>query len=104
MNFSELIKTAGDLQARAERAKKRLSEMEVTGEAGGGLVKVRMDGSGKVKRVKIDPSLTSDLAMMEDLVVTAIFNAQGKAEQVSQDAMREALGGLSLPPGVKFPF
>ena len=69
------MKQAQQMQDRMQKLQEELAQMEVTGEAGAGLVKVTMTGSHSVRRVAIDPSLVEDdLEMVEDLVAAA-FNA-----------------------------
>ena len=79
--------------------------MIVTGESGGGMVKVNMRGTHEVNRVTIDPALIDDdMEMLEDLVAAAINDAVHKVAKSNQDAMQEMTAGLNLPPGFKLPF
>ena len=83
-------------------------ELEVTGEAGAGMVKITVTCKHEAKRVEIDPSLLSgsedDKEMLEDLIAAAINDAAHKAEAAAQQKMREATAGMPLPPGMKLPF
>ena len=101
-----LMKQATAMQENMKKAQDDLAFVEVTAEAGGGLVKVTMTCKHDVKRIEIDPSLlTDDKDMLEDLVAAA-FNAAGRrAEEVSQEKMGKITAGKpSLPGGMKFPF
>ena len=79
----------------------KLNQTEVTGAAGGGLVKVTITGKNVVKRVEIDPSLVvaDETAVLEDLLVAAVNDALRKAEA----EMAKGVAGM-LPPGMKLPF
>ena len=67
--------------------------------AGGGLVEVTADGKGMVRSLRIDPTAVDpeDLEMLEDLILAAISQAQGKAREQLEAEMRQATGGMPLP-------
>jgi DNA-binding YbaB/EbfC family protein len=94
------------MQDNLKKAQDELAQMEVEGESGAGLVKVRLTaGKHDVKRVIIDPSLLADdKDMLEDLVAAAFNAAVRKAEEVSAEKMGKATQGMPLPPGMKLPF
>lgn len=101
-----LMKQAQAMQDNLRRAQEEIAAMEVTGEAGAGLVKVVMTGKHDVKRVCIDPSLLSDdKEMLEDLVAAAFNAAVRKVEETTQERMAKITAGMpGLPGGLKFPF
>ena len=104
-NMNQFVKQAQALQANMQKAQNEIASLEVTGEAGGGMVKVVMTGRHEVRRVQIDPSVGSeDREMLEDLIAAAVNDAVHRIEAASQAKMQAAMGGLSLPPGVKLPF
>jgi len=101
----DMMKKAQEMQENMQKAQAELAHQEVTGEAGGGMVKVVMRGTHEVNRVTIDPSLIEeDLEMLEDLVAAAINDAVHKVGKANQAAMQEMTAGLNLPPGFKLPF
>jgi DNA-binding YbaB/EbfC family protein len=103
--MNEFVKQAQALQANMQKAQAEIATLEVTGESGGGMVKVLMTGRHEVKRVQIEPSIIGeDREMLEDLVAAAINDAVHRLEAASQAKLSAAMGGLSLPPGVKLPF
>lgn len=103
--IGNLMKQAQQLQASLQKAQEELASLEVTGEAGAGLVTVVMTGRHDVRGVRIDPSLLSeDREMLEDLVAAAVNDAVRKVERTLQERMSGLAGGLGLPPGVKLPF
>jgi hypothetical protein len=100
-----MMKQAQQLQANMQKAQAEIAAMEVTGESGGGMVKVTMNGKHEAKRVQIDPSVPlDDREMLEDLVAAAINDASQRMEQATQERMASVMGGMNLPPGFKMPF
>ena len=103
--LGNLMKQAQEMQASMQRAQEELASLEVTGESGGGLVKVTMSGKHEVRRVSIDDSLVGDdKDMLEDLVAAAINDAVHRIENVTRERMSGLTAGLNLPPGMKLPF
>jgi DNA-binding YbaB/EbfC family protein len=84
----------------------RLESVEVDGEAGAGMVRVRLTGKGALRGVMIDPKLAdpAEMETLQDLIVAAHADAKRKAEALSAEAMKDLTGGLDLPPGLKLPF
>ena len=101
-----LMKQAQAMQDNMKKAQDELAFIEVTAEAGAGMVKVTMTCKHDVKRVEIDPSLLGeDKDMLEDLVAAAFNAAVRKAEEVSQEKMGNLSAKMpALPGGMKFPF
>ena len=103
--LGNLMKQAQQMQASMQRAQEELASLEVTGESGGGLVKVTMTGKHEVKRVAIDDSLVGDdKDMLEDLVAAAINDAVHRIDAATKERMTGLTAGLNLPPGMKLPF
>lgn len=103
--LGNLMKQAQQMQANMQKVQQELASLEVTGESGGGLVKVTMNGRHDVRRVNIDDSLLQDdKEMLEDLLAAAVNDAVHKVEAASQDKMASVTGGIPLPPGMKLPF
>ncbi|ONG38606.1 YbaB/EbfC family nucleoid-associated protein [Alkanindiges hydrocarboniclasticus] len=105
MNINMLMQQAQrmqkDMEVNIKKAKEQLAQTEVQGEAGGGLVKVTMNGRFVVKRLQIDPELLKDEAdIIEDLIAAAINDAVRQAETVSEETMQKANSGMGLPPGM----
>lgn len=103
--LGDIMKQAQRMQENLKRAQDELATMEVTGQAGGGLVKVVMTGRHDVRRVTIDQSLlTDDKEMIEDLLAAAVNDAVHQVDQQTQDKMGGVTSGMGLPPGFKMPF
>lgn len=105
-NLDDIMKMAQEAQTRLMQAQEGLDKIEVEGVSGGGMVRIRASAKGRIISVDIDASLLvpSEKQMVEDLVAAAINDARSKADQAAGEAMREATGGLQLPPGVQLPF
>ncbi|MEY3997236.1 MAG: hypothetical protein RLY60_48 [Pseudomonadota bacterium] len=101
-----LMKQAQAMQENLKKAQEELAFIEVTGEAGSGLVKILMTCKHEVKRVSIDASLmTDDKDMLEDLIAAAFNDAARKAEETSEAKMGKLTDGMpGLPGGMKLPF
>ncbi len=101
-----LMKQAQAMQQKMAEAQEKLSEQEVTGEAGAGLVKVTLTAKGDARGVQIDKSLLDpeEPEIVEDLIVAAHADARRKAEALQQEIIKDAAGGLDLPPGMQMPF
>lgn len=102
--LGSLMKQAQEMQKNMEKAQAEIAEMEVTGEAGGGLVKVTMTGKHELVKVELDDSLMDDKEMLEDLVAAAVNSAVRRVEDTTQERMGGLTQGMNLPGGMKFPF
>ena len=103
-NLAGLMQQAQKMQEEIQRAQEEMANLTVTGEAGGGLVKVTMTGKHAVRRVEIDPSLLDDREMLEDIVTAAINDAVNRVASTMQERMSDMTAGIPLPPGMKLPF
>lgn len=104
-NLGNLMKQAQKIQENMQQAQEELATMEVTGQAGGGMVSVIMTGKHDVKRVSIDDALMDDdKEMIEDLLAAAVNDAVRKVEKESQEKMSGMTSGFPMPPGFKMPF
>jgi DNA-binding YbaB/EbfC family protein len=105
-NFGDIMKQAQNLQARMQEIQEKIAALEVEGAAGGGMVKVVLNGKGYAKSVAIERSLLSEDEgeVLEDLLAAAINDAKAKLETRSAEEMKSLAAGLPLPPGMKLPF
>lgn len=103
--MGNIMKQAQAMQEKMQKVQAEIANMEVTGEAGAGLVKVTMTGNHNVRRVNIDESLMSDdKEMLEDLIAAALNDAVRRVEENNKEQMAKVTGGMQLPPGMKLPF
>ncbi len=102
--LGNMMKQAQEMQKNMQTAQEEISNMEVKGEAGGGMVKVTMTGRHELTKVEIDDSLMGDKEMLEDLFAAAVNSAARNLESVSQEKMGGLTAGMNLPDGMKMPF
>jgi len=103
--IGNLMKQAQKMQASMQKVQEEIAGMEVTGQAGGGLVSVTMTGKHEVRRIDIDDSLFGDdKDMLADLVAAAVNDAVRRVQESTQEKMSEVTAGLNLPPGMNLPF
>jgi DNA-binding YbaB/EbfC family protein len=103
-NIAQMMQKAQRMQENMQKVQDELALMEVTGQAGGGMVKITITGKMETRKVHIDPSVLADAEMLEDLVVAAMNDAVAKANEESNKRMSAVTAGMPLPPGMKLPF
>ena len=97
-NFQQILQMGQQVQARMSELQTELGNRTVTGSSGGGMVTATADGRGKIREIKIDPSVVGgDIEMLEDLVVAAVAAAQERAQQAYEEELKKVAGGLPLP-------
>tara|TARA_B100001248_G_scaffold228698_1_gene187743 strand:+ start:4912 stop:5235 length:324 start_codon:yes stop_codon:yes gene_type:complete len=101
-NMSKLLKQAQDVQKQIEQVQNQLSDMIIESEAGGGMVKVKVNGKQEILELNIDQNtLEEDKEVIEDLIVSALNKALSKAQSDSQEKMNSVTGGMMS--GLKIP-
>jgi DNA-binding YbaB/EbfC family protein len=105
-NIGQLMKQAQQMQSKMAELQAALESAEIDGVAGGGMVRVTLNGKGSLRRLKIDPALINpaEVEVLEDLVIAAFNDAKGKVEAHVAQEMSQLTGGLELPAGFKLPF
>ena len=101
-----MMKQAKQLQEKMQAMQEEVAALSIEGSAGGGLVRVTVNGKGEMRAISIDPSLLKpeEAEIVEDLIVAASTDARAKADTALQEKMQEMTGGLNLPAGMKLPF
>ena len=103
-DFNQLMEKAKEMQEQMKDIQSKIAAIKVTGEAGGGLVKVIMNGTHNAERVEISPTLMDDdEEMLEDLVAAAINDASQKIEETMKNEMMEIAKDMQLPEGFDEP-
>jgi hypothetical protein len=97
-----LMKQAQQMQANMKKAQDELATVEVEGQSGSGMVKVTMTCAHELRRVTLDDSVLDDKEMLEDLIVSAVNDANKKAAQTTEQRMSGFTA--KLPPGMSLPF
>jgi nucleoid-associated protein EbfC len=98
-NFQQILEMGQQVQARLAQLQTELGQRTVSCSSGGGMVTVTADGKGRVRSIRIDPSVVDggDVEMLEDLVLAAVTEAQTRAQAVYEEEMRKLSGGFPLP-------
>ena len=98
----------GELMKQAQQMREThaaLADLEVRGEAGGGMVKLKMTCRHEVRSINIDDALLGeDRDMLEDILTAAFNDALRKVDRTIQDKYSGITAGLNLPSGIKLPF
>lgn len=103
--LGQLMKQAQAMQENMQKVQDELAALEVEGEAGGGMVRIRATCKHEIRRVTIeDALLEDDKDMLEDLIAAAMNDVNRKIEEAVQERMASVTGGLALPGGMKLPF
>jgi nucleoid-associated protein EbfC len=98
-NFQQLLQMGQQVQARLSQLQTELGQKTISVSSGGGMVTATADGRGKIRSIKIDPTVLEggDVEMLEDLVLAAVGQAQDRAQQMYEEEMRKVSGGMNLP-------
>jgi nucleoid-associated protein EbfC len=104
-DLSQLLQQAQQMQQRLLDAQEELARAEVSGSAGGGLVRATVTGGGEVVGLQIDPTAIdpSDPEGLADLVLAAIRDANRAASELQQQTMGPLAEGLGGPGGLGLP-
>ena len=105
-NIGQLLKQAQEMQEKMAEMQAQLETVEMEGVAGGGSVRLTLNGKGDLKKVAIDKALVDpeEVEVLEDLIVAAFNDARRKVTTHAEQEMQKLTGGLQLPGGLKLPF
>ena len=105
-NLGDMMKQVQAMQERMAGLQAKLEQASVTGQSGGGLVTVTLNGKGGMTGVMVDAALLKpeEKDIVEDLIVAAHADAKAKSEAMMAEEMKSVTGGMALPPGMKLPF
>jgi hypothetical protein len=105
-DMAKMMKAAQEMQTKMAQLQEDMQKVIVTGESGAGLVKATCTAKGELKSLDIDPSIfvASEKEVVEDLILAAIKDAQGKAGTKAQEEMGKLTEGMGLPKDMKLPF
>ncbi len=103
--IGQLMQQAQKMQADMQKAQEEMAALTVTGESGGGMVRITMTCKHQVRALEIDDALLGDdKDMLEDLITAAFNDAIRKVETTVQEKYSGMTAGMRLPPGMKLPF
>ena len=105
-SLEEIMQMAQNAQAELQKAQDNLDKIEVEGQSGGGLVKIRASAKGRIIGVSIDETLLvpAEKTMVEDLIAAALKDTRAKADQAAAVEMQKMSSTLPMPPGFQMPF
>jgi len=107
MGTGDIMKQAQKMQEKMQKIQDELADLQVEASSGGGMVTVVANGKQEILEVRIDKQVVDpeDVEMLEDLVVAAVNQAMEKAQELANDEMGKAAGGMlgNLPGGFKMP-
>jgi nucleoid-associated protein EbfC len=98
-SFGDMMKQAQKIQRQMTEAQEQLGNERFEASAGGGLVKVIADGNAKIVEITLDPKVLAekDVTLLEDLLLTAVGDAQKRAEEHKKETLGDITGGMNLP-------
>ncbi|MFM8393115.1 MAG: YbaB/EbfC family nucleoid-associated protein [Acidobacteriota bacterium] len=94
MNIQQMMQQAQKMQ---EQMSKDMTALRVDAAAGGGMVRVEMNGHKEILSLRIEPEATGDVEMLQDLILAAINECNRKIDEALQSRLGNALGGLNIP-------
>lgn len=107
MGMGDIMKQAQKMQEKMQKIQDELADLQVEASSGGGMVTVVANGKQEILEVRIDKQVVDpeDVEMLEDLVVAAVNQAMEKAQELANNEMGKAAGGMlgNLPGGFKMP-
>ena len=104
-DFSKVLETAKNMQNKMKETQESLKKIEVEGVAGGGSVKVCLNGDGELIKLYISPEIMREnKEILEDLIVAAHSDAKQKVKIKASEELSKITGGIPLPPDFKWPF
>lgn len=103
-NFSEILDQAKKMQEKMKQTQEMIKNLEITGNAGGNLVRITLSGDSEIKKIYIDKSIFNEKKeMLEDLIIAAHADAKQKLKIKTNEEISKVTGGVNLPEGFKFP-
>ncbi|WP_102338168.1 YbaB/EbfC family nucleoid-associated protein [Collinsella provencensis] len=99
MNMQQMMKQARKMQEQMAVMQENLSKTTVDASAGGGMVKVTVNGDMQITSLKLDPEAIDpeDVEMLEDMIIAAVNEAVRGVAEVANKQMGSITGGLNIP-------
>jgi|TARA_B100001964_G_C14064785_1_gene523070 DNA-binding YbaB/EbfC family protein len=104
-DFLKVLEQAKDMQNKMKETQETLKKIEVEGAAGGGAIKVCLNGDGELIKLYISPeTMKESKEILEDLIMAAHNDAKKKVKNKASEELSKITGGIPLPPNFKWPF
>ncbi len=102
MNMNNLMKQAQKMQKQMEETQSALKDKTLEITAGGGAVKIIINGKKEIKDLILSPEIVNneDIEMLQDLIITSVNEAIRQADEMVNGEMSKITGGMGLPPGL----
>ncbi|MCG8514869.1 MAG: YbaB/EbfC family nucleoid-associated protein [Halanaerobiales bacterium] len=99
MNMNKLMKQAQQMQAKVTKMQEELEQKTIETSAGGGVVKVVVNGKQELLDIQIDPTAVDpeDVEMLEDLILAAVNEGMRKVADMVNNEMSKITGGMNIP-------
>lgn len=105
-DLNQLMRQAQQMQTNVAKAQEEVAKMTADGRSGGGMVTVTVNGTFDVQKIKIEKTVVdpTDVGMLEDLIMSAINDANTRMREVTKAHMSKIMGGMNIPgmPGMGF--
>ena len=103
-DFSKVLEQAKDMQNKMRETQQSIKKIEVEGVSGGGSVKISLNGDGELIKLFIASEIMKEKKeIFEDLIIAAHADAKKKVKAKASEELLKITGGMSLPPGFKWP-
>ena len=98
-DMGNLLRQAQEMHRQMEKTREELRKTQLEGSAGGGAVRVAVNGEGQVLKIEISKEAleSRDKALLEDLVLAAVRDGLSRASTLREERLSKISGGLSLP-------
>ena len=96
-NIAGMLKQAKALQENMQKFQETLLAQRYESDAGAGMVRAVVNGKGELVQMKIDPTATSDVELLEDMITAAVSAASRKAQEAMKAEVSRMTGGLNIP-------
>jgi len=104
-DFSKVLEQAKNIQNKMKETQESIKKIEVEGIAGGGSIKIYLNGDGELIKLHIAPEMMKESKeILEDLIIAAHADAKHKIKMKSSEELSKITGDIPLPPGFKWPF
>ena len=104
-DFSKVLEQAKNIQNKMKETQESIKKIEVEGVAGGGTIKIYLNGDGELIKLYMAPEIMKESKeILEDLIIAAHGDAKKKIKIKTSEELSKITGGIPLPPGFKWPF
>ena len=104
-DFSKVLEQAKNMQNKMKETQESIKKIEVEGVAGGGSIKICLNGDGELIKLHIAPEMMKESEeILEDLIIAAHGDAKQKIKMKASEELSKIAGGIPLPSGFKWPF